>query len=86
MSGISKAKGRRNSKSKRAAKFQLAPAKAGRRKVYGDPVVNAKGVIVSGRRKTKKFPDGKDKYGNVCFTMDHTVRFQHNPMPDRWFG
>lgn len=47
-SGISKAKGRRNSKSQRRAGFQAYPAKAGRRKQYGE----------GSKRKVKSFPDG----------------------------
>ena len=51
MSGISKAKGRRNSKSKRSPTFRKFPAKAGKRKVY-----------TAGKPKTKTFPDGTGGY------------------------
>lgn len=66
--GISKAKGRRNSKSKRMAGFQTHPAKAGKRKVY-----------TTGKRKTKTFPDGKQGY---CMT--HTCDESGMVFNARW--
>lgn len=57
--GISKAKGRRNSKSKRSPTFQAYPAKAGKRKVYGK----------DSKRKTKQFPDGKTVNGKPVYVM-----------------
>lgn len=78
MSGLNKAKGRRNAKSRRLAKFQAHPAKAGSRKVYGEVRRDKEGNILSGKAKTKTFPDGSG------FQMTHTVTAQHPKMPDYW--